>query len=142
MKVAIVTKQHSWANDGSFPITSLSVTAPTPGLAACQTGFESPGHRAGVRGASWLALPSASMPRLPPSTPWVRVGPSESFCPARCRPRGTWRVLGEGVPAPGGTPQQEQCGPPDKLELEARKQREPSKPSPQGNLSCFGKCLS
>lgn len=47
----MVTKQHSWANDGSFPITSLSVTAPTPCLTACQTGFESPGHQAGWREA-------------------------------------------------------------------------------------------
>lgn len=31
MKVTMVTKQSSWASDGSFPVTSLSVTAPAPG---------------------------------------------------------------------------------------------------------------
>lgn len=102
MKVAMVTKQHSWANDGSFPITSLSVTAPTPGLAACQTGFESPGHRAGGRRANWLALPNSSTPSLPPPTPVEQGRPSWEFLPSHLRFRGTCKALGEGVSEPQG----------------------------------------
>lgn len=96
----MVTKQHSWVNDGSFPITSLSVTAPAPGLAACQTGFESPGHRAEEPAGFPCPTPPCDGCLLPPL--WVRVGRCRSFCPAKPRSRRTWKGLGEGVSEPQG----------------------------------------
>lgn len=115
----MVTKQHSWANDGSFPITSLSVTAPTPGLAVCQTSFESPGHGAGGRGANWFVLPLSTMPRLPPPTPagWGRPWWWE-FLPGPAQVQGDLEGPG-GERGDGHSPAQEQCGSLNKLELAA-----------------------
>lgn len=131
----MVTKQHSWANDGSFPIMSLSVTAPTPGLAACQTSFESSGHGLAAGEPTGLLSPSSQCQGfLPPQS--VSAPPSPG-------PRALRRSWGKMCQRAGGqSPAQEQCGPLTSWSLLPCKQMKPAKPSPQGNRGCFGKCLS